>query len=537
MPAGFFAPDGANAVASRPADASPSIEDGWCRDVSAPGAGNGTVVTATLLNQIIANLRSIVTTLGGASDGSDDMLVGALLAGLLSKGVYDPNAVAGDAFDMGNMIEAADAKVLSAAERAILSYLTVTSATDLDAIRQRVAELDATVVLRGEWDASAGTFPGEGGAQTGDSWLVSVAGVVDSIDFQINDRIIAITDDASTTTYATYWIKADYSDLVTSIEGQTGAITLAAIGAAALASPALTGTPTAPTQSPGDNSTKIATTAYADAASSLGAPGLVYGLKLSNGTDAAHDIDIGIGQTVSDDLAQLIKLTSGLTKQLDATFAEGTNQGGMVSGESMPTSGCVHAWAIRKDDGTVDVCFNNHASSGLSPTLPTGFTTKNYIGSLRTNGSATLYAFKQTGDYIDFDVPLVAYHDTNIDAAASNVTNTRTLPVPVGFRCFVNADMSGGNNASDFMITFYAADSTGDAAARASVGTPDAGRGSFGCRSNAAGNSSAAAQRIVLRTSTAAQIKDNVFSGSNDTCLKVVIIGYWCPRGRLIEAI
>jgi hypothetical protein len=39
---------------------------------------------------------------------------------------------------------------------------------------------------------------------------------------------------------------------------------------APLASPALTGNPTAPTQSPGDNSTKLATTAYADAIASGG---------------------------------------------------------------------------------------------------------------------------------------------------------------------------------------------------------------------------------------------------------------------------
>jgi hypothetical protein len=39
---------------------------------------------------------------------------------------------------------------------------------------------------------------------------------------------------------------------------------------AALASPALTGNPTAPTQSPGDNSTRIATTAYVDAAVTAG---------------------------------------------------------------------------------------------------------------------------------------------------------------------------------------------------------------------------------------------------------------------------
>jgi hypothetical protein len=61
---------------------------------------------------------------------------------------------------------------------------------------------------------------------------------------------------------------------VTSVFGRIGAVVAAANdysvaqvnGAAPLASPALTGTPTAPTAAPLDNSTNLATTAYADAA-------------------------------------------------------------------------------------------------------------------------------------------------------------------------------------------------------------------------------------------------------------------------------
>ena len=52
---------------------------------------------------------------------------------------------------------------------------------------------------------------------------------------------------------------------VQSVAGRTGAVTLTTAdvsGAAPLASPAFTGSPTAPTQSAGDNSTKIATTGY-----------------------------------------------------------------------------------------------------------------------------------------------------------------------------------------------------------------------------------------------------------------------------------
>ncbi|WDI31584.1 hypothetical protein PUV54_00045 [Hyphococcus flavus] len=110
-----------------------------------------------------------------------------------------------------------------------LDNITVTAATDLDAIRTRVAELDAAVILKGGWDASAGTFPGGGSAEEGHAYQVTTAGTVDGVDFSVNDRIIALTDDASTTTYAANWLKADYSDLVSSVVGLTGAISQGAL--------------------------------------------------------------------------------------------------------------------------------------------------------------------------------------------------------------------------------------------------------------------------------------------------------------------
>jgi hypothetical protein len=202
-----------------------------------------------------------------------------------------------------------------------------------------IAALDQAVVLKGTWDASAGTFPGSGVAQSGWSYIVSVAGTVDSVAFTVGDRIVAITDNASTGTYASNWLKLDYTDLVSSVFGRVGAVaaqsgdytasqitnvpagniaattvqaalaeldsekqpldsdltswaaitrasgfdTFAATpssanlaglltdetgsGAAVFAgSPALTGTPTAPTASGGTNTTQIATTAFVTAA-------------------------------------------------------------------------------------------------------------------------------------------------------------------------------------------------------------------------------------------------------------------------------
>lgn len=126
-----------------------------------------------------------------------------------------------------SILQATTASFLVAHETK-LGFITVTQPVDLDTIESRVNALDAAVVLKGAWDASAGTFPGSGTAQAGDSYIVSVAGTVDGIAFSINDRVLAILDNASTSTYANNWLKLDYTDQVLSVAGRTGAVTLAA---------------------------------------------------------------------------------------------------------------------------------------------------------------------------------------------------------------------------------------------------------------------------------------------------------------------
>ncbi len=117
-------------------------------------------------------------------------------------------------------------KQYSATEKTKVGYITVTQAVDLDAIEARVNELDASVILKGDWDASSGVFPGGGTAQAGHSYIVSVTGTVDGVLFTQNDRIIAVTDNASTSTFAGNWIKADYTDQVLTVNGQTGTVSL-----------------------------------------------------------------------------------------------------------------------------------------------------------------------------------------------------------------------------------------------------------------------------------------------------------------------
>lgn len=99
---------------------------------------------------------------------------------------------------------------------------------NIETIKQLNESIDGIIGivehLAWSWDASAGTFPGGGTAQAGASYIVSVAGTVDGVSFNINDRVIAIADNASTTTFAANWFKADYTDQVLSVAGLVGAI-------------------------------------------------------------------------------------------------------------------------------------------------------------------------------------------------------------------------------------------------------------------------------------------------------------------------
>jgi hypothetical protein len=105
-----------------------------------------------------------------------------------------------------------------------LDLLTVSQAVDLDTLEARVNALNAAVVLKGLWDASAATFPTS--TVAGESWICSVGGTVNGVDFVANDRVVALVDGALPTVYAANWHKLDYTDSILSVAGKTGAVTL-----------------------------------------------------------------------------------------------------------------------------------------------------------------------------------------------------------------------------------------------------------------------------------------------------------------------
>ncbi len=100
---------------------------------------------------------------------------------------------------------------------------------DIASLAGDVAALASGMVYAGNWDASSGSFPGGGTASTGAFYTVSVSGTVDGEAFEAGDRLIAITDDASETTFAANWTRVDATDAVQSVAGLVGTITDSAL--------------------------------------------------------------------------------------------------------------------------------------------------------------------------------------------------------------------------------------------------------------------------------------------------------------------
>lgn len=246
--------------------------------------------------------------------------------------------------------------------------------------------------------------------------------------------------------------------------------------------------------------------------------GHLHGLTMSNGTDASHDIDIATGECSNFAGDTLVELETAITKQIDATWAEGDDAGGMFTG-AVGNDTTYHVIIITKDtDGTVDAGFDTSATGANAPT---GWTAVRRIGSVVTDSSANILAFKQYGDTFLWDLPLNDVSDTN--PGTSEVTDVVTVPTGIEVGALLSVTHLDETCSSDSHGRVYPAaltDQTVNSATRTTFLNANGGAGQ------------AATVDVEVFTDTSAQISYKVSATAADITLEISTRGWVDRRGR-----
>lgn len=169
----------------------------------------------------------------------------------------------------------------------------------------------------------------------------------------------------------------------------------------------------------------------------------VEGMTIANnGSDATNDLDIGTGSALADDFSTTITLAAGLTKRLDATFTAGNNGGGLDTG-TKANSTTYHIFAIKNPTtSAVDVLF----SASLSPTMPSGFTKKRRIGSIRTTSGGAWQTFAQRNNQFLLVSPAI-----DINATQGTTAALYSVPSPAGIKTEIILSLSAQNGNNNFI--------------------------------------------------------------------------------------
>jgi hypothetical protein len=220
---------------------------------------------------------------------------------------------------------------------------------------------------------------------------------------------------------------------------------------------------------------------------------------------------IAAGVAADSTNVSMMALASAYTKTT-ATWAVGSGNGGLDTG-AIANSTWYHVWLIqRTGTGVVDVLFS---TSATTPTMPTNYTLKRRIGSMKTDGSAQWVKFTQNGDEFLWDAPVLDLNGTAPPTSASSATLTVPTGVKVNALLCGNALGQAGGNA----VMFSSLDMADTAPAIGGIAT-------ITCN-----NAVYMAWAANVRTNTSAQIRQR---SSSITSLLVyaTTLGWIDRRGR-----
>lgn len=227
---------------------------------------------------------------------------------------------------------------------------------------------------------------------------------------------------------------------VTSVAGRTGAVTLAVAdvsGAAPLASPALTGTPTAPTATVGTNTSQLATTAFVAAALANLIGTAPTTLDTLNELAAALGNDPNFATTITNALAGKAPLGSPAIFTNVVDIRNGGNANALHVGNASGGKFIFVGWDEVNNYGRVGVYASTNAWLNLvineggsltaigTTTLPTGTAKLNVKDGIQVNGNTVLH----TGNTKESIIVALGDETTAITAGAAKVT----FRMPYGF--------------------------------------------------------------------------------------------------------
>ncbi|KKM07527.1 hypothetical protein LCGC14_1733030 [marine sediment metagenome] len=247
--------------------------------------------------------------------------------------------------------------------------------------------------------------------------------------------------------------------------------------------------------------------------------GYLAGLGLgNNGTDAANDIDIAVGEARNADNDGDLTLASALTKQIDASWAAGTNAGGLSSSLTLTDDTWYHVHLILVT-GVADIGFD---TSIVAANLVADHSATEYrrIGSVR-RGTATNLAFSQVGDEFLWDDPPGDVDVTNL--GTTSVTYTLTVPTGLQLIAVINAF---GSRILPLDIYIRSLDANDEAVAQGTAPFPNL----SAVNTEPGGAISTDAGIFRVRTNTSGQIAARSIDAS--TTLRIATLGWIDRRGR-----
>ena len=268
------------------------------------------------------------------------------------------------------------------------------------------------------------------------------------VDVFLNGVKLTVTDyTASNGTSVVLAVAAALNDIVETLSWTVWSVTNTAIGAgtgtslalngatlganalAVTGTAAFSGAITTTTQSVGDNSTKVATTAYVDRAVAA-FPNYIskYQMSAAGGTST---FSIGAGSANDSTNTYSLVLASAFTKTTGA-WTVGTGNGSLDTG-AIANSSWYAVYVISQAAGVApDILTSKIVTPGTIPvpTMPATYTLYRYIGSVRTDGSAHYYQFYQQGNQFIPQNQASEFNSTYPNATPTLLSLTGVPPIP-----------------------------------------------------------------------------------------------------------